>query len=56
VFAWAGRGPARAAASSGAAVPLPDPVDRRDGSGTAGSQPIVACSGPVAVTLPDVDA
>jgi len=56
VFAWAGRGPARAAASSGAAVPLPDPVGRRDGSGTAGSQPIVACSGPVAVTLPDVDA
>ena len=29
-------------------VDLPDPVARRDGSGTPGSQPILACAGPVA--------
>ncbi len=49
VFAWAGAAPARAAAASGAAVDLPEPVDRRDGSGTPGSQPVAACAGPVAV-------
>jgi DNA gyrase subunit A len=47
VFAWAGPGPARAAASSGAAVELPEANGRRDGSGVPGSQPVVAVSGPV---------
>ena len=47
VFAWAGAAPPRAAAASGAAVDLPEPVARRDGSGIAGSQPIAACAGPV---------
>jgi DNA gyrase subunit A len=53
VFAWAGEGPARAAAASGAPVPLPEANGRRDGSGTPGPQPIVACSGPVAALLPE---
>ena len=47
VFAWAGPAPALAAAASGAPVDLPEPTGRRDGSGTPGSQPIVACAGPV---------
>jgi DNA gyrase subunit A len=47
VFAYAGPGPAHAAAASGAAVDLPDAVGRRDGSGVPGSQPIVAVAGPV---------
>jgi len=51
VFAWAGTGPARAAASSGAAVDLPDAAGRRDGSGTPGSQPIAAAAGPVSALL-----
>ena len=51
VLAWAGTGPARAAASSGAPVDLPEANGRRDGSGVPGSQPIVACAGPVAVRL-----
>ncbi len=44
VFAWAGTAPAFAAADSGAPVDLPEPVARRDGSGTPGSQPIAAVS------------
>ncbi len=47
VFAWAGTGPARAAADSGAPVDLPEPIGRRDGSGTPGTQPIAACAAPV---------
>jgi DNA gyrase subunit A len=47
VFAWAGTAPARAAAASGSPVDLPEATGRRDGSGTPGSQPIVACAGPV---------
>ena len=35
VLAWAGTGPARAAAASGAPVDLPEPTGRRDGSGRA---------------------
>ena len=53
VFAWAGPGPARAAAASGAAVDLPPPDGRRDGSGVPGSQPVVAASGPVDSLVPD---
>jgi DNA gyrase subunit A len=47
VFAWAGPAPALAAAASGAPVDLPEATGRRDGSGTPGSQPVVACAGPV---------
>jgi DNA gyrase subunit A len=57
VFAWAGPAPARASASSGAPVELPEANGRRDGSGVPGSQPIGACAGPVAARVhPDVDA
>jgi DNA gyrase subunit A len=55
ILAWAGPAPALAAAASGAPVDLPEPVGRRDGSGTPAPQPIQACSGPVA-TLPAVAA
>jgi DNA gyrase subunit A len=51
VFAWAGSAPARAAAASGSPVDLPEPAGRRDGSGIPGSQPIVACAGPVPAQL-----
>ncbi|MGC4112537.1 MAG: DNA topoisomerase 4 subunit A [Nocardioides sp.] len=51
VFAWAGAAPARAAASSGAPVDLPEPTGRRDGSGVPGPQPISACAGPVTAQL-----
>jgi DNA gyrase subunit A len=47
VFAYAGPGPARAAAASGAAVDLPESTGRRDGSGVLAAQPVVAASGPV---------
>jgi DNA gyrase subunit A len=51
VFAWAGDAPARASASSGAPVDLPEANGRRDGSGVPGSQPIAAAAGPVGVRL-----
>ena len=51
VFAWAGAAPARAAASSGSPVDLPEATGRRDGSGVPGSQPIAAAAGPVAAAL-----
>jgi len=51
VFAYAGPGPVRAAATSGAPVDLPEATGRRDGSGTPGSQPIIAAAGPVASLL-----
>ncbi|WP_300680391.1 DNA topoisomerase (ATP-hydrolyzing) [Nocardioides sp.] len=47
IFAWAGPGPARAAANSGAPIDLPEPDLRRDGSGVPASQPIDAVAGPV---------
>ncbi|MFP5253800.1 MAG: DNA topoisomerase (ATP-hydrolyzing) subunit A [Actinomycetes bacterium] len=53
VVAWAGRGPAHAAASSGAPVELPEASGRRDGSGVPGTQPITAVSGPVGTLLGD---
>lgn len=52
VFAWVGPAPARGAAASGAPVDLPPATGRRDGSGTPGSQPLAACSGPLATALP----
>ncbi len=51
VAAWAGDAPARAAAASGAPIDLPEPVGKRDGSGTPGSQPIAAVAGPVGARL-----
>ena len=51
VFAWAGLAPARASAASGSPVELPEANGRRDGSGTPGSQPIVASAGPLADRL-----
>jgi DNA gyrase subunit A len=46
LLAWAGPGPAWAAAASGAPVDLPPADGRRDGSGVPGSQPIAAVSSP----------
>ncbi|MBE7323146.1 DNA topoisomerase 4 subunit A [Nocardioides sp. Y6] len=49
VFAWAGSAPARAAAASGAPVPLPDATGKRDGSGVPSPQPLAACAPPLAL-------
>ena len=45
LVAFAGPGPARAAAASGAPVDLPSATGRRDGSGTPAAQPIAAVAG-----------
>jgi DNA gyrase subunit A len=42
LLGWVGPAPARAAAASGAPVELPDPDQRRDGSGVPTGQPIAA--------------
>jgi len=49
-LAWAGRGPARAAAATGVPLDLPEPLGKRDGSGTALAQPVAAVGGPVVGT------
>jgi DNA gyrase subunit A len=46
ILAWAGAAPPRAAAGAGVPVELPDATGKRDGSGTPGSQPITAVTGP----------
>jgi DNA gyrase subunit A len=46
ILAWAGPAPARAASGSGVPVDLPEPIGRRDGSGSPGSTPVVAVAGP----------
>ncbi|MBA2639625.1 MAG: DNA topoisomerase IV, partial [Nocardioidaceae bacterium] len=51
LLAWAGAGPARAAAHSGAAIDLPAEPGRRDGSGTPLAQPVAAVAGPVLGTV-----
>ncbi|CUR58961.1 DNA topoisomerase IV subunit A [metagenome] len=51
VAAWAGPGPARAAASSGAPIDLPEANGRRDGSGVPAPQPIAAVASPVAAQV-----
>jgi DNA gyrase subunit A len=51
VTAWAGPGPARAAASSGAPVDLPEANGRRDGSGVPAPQPIAAVASPVSAQV-----
>ena len=50
IAAWVGPAPAMASASSGAAVELPPPTGRRDGSGTPLPQPVSAISGPLQPT------
>ena len=47
LLAWAGQGPAKAAAGNGSAVDLPATTGRRDGSGTPAAAPIAAVAGPV---------
>jgi len=55
VTAWAGPGPARAAASSGAPIDLPPAEGRRDGSGVPGSQPIAGIASPASRLVPTPD-
>jgi DNA gyrase subunit A len=45
LLAWAGAAPARAAAANGVPVPLPDPIGKRDGSGSPVPQAIAAVGG-----------
>jgi DNA gyrase subunit A len=47
ILAWAGPAPARAASGSGVPVDLPPATGKRDGSGTPGSTPVTAVTGPV---------
>ncbi len=49
LLAWAGSGPAKAAAASGVPIALPDANGRRDGSGTPAAQAIAAIAGPADV-------
>jgi DNA gyrase subunit A len=49
VAAWAGSAPAVGASESGAPVALPDPIGRRDGSGTGLSGPLAVIGGSVRV-------
>ncbi|PJN38296.1 DNA topoisomerase IV [Streptomyces sp. CB02959] len=46
-MAWVGPAPVRAADAKGAAVPLPEPDPRRDGSGLALTSQVAALAGPV---------
>jgi DNA gyrase subunit A len=48
LLAWAGTGPAMAAAGSGSPVDLPEATGRRDGSGVPVGQPVVAVAAPPA--------
>lgn len=51
LLAWVGDGTPMACATSGTAVDLPEPTDRRDGSGVPVAQPIIAVAGPPARQL-----
>ncbi len=53
LLAWVGDGTPLACATSGSPVDLPEPVDRRDGSGVPAAQPILAVSSSAA-ELPGV--
>jgi DNA gyrase subunit A len=46
ILAWVGDGTPLACATSGSPVDLPEPTDRRDGSGVAVSQPVLAVASP----------
>ena len=48
ILAWAGNGTPLACATSGSPVDLPEPTDRRDGSGVPVSQPVLAVASPPA--------
>jgi len=48
ILAWVGDGTPLACATSGSPVDLPEPTDRRDGSGVAVSQPVLAVASPPA--------
>ena len=48
ILAWAGDGTPLACATSGSPVDLPEPTDRRDGSGVPISQPVLAVASPAA--------
>ena len=48
ILAWVGEGTPLACATSGSPVDLPEPTDRRDGSGIAVSQPVLAVASPPA--------
>ncbi|HKY57755.1 MAG TPA: DNA topoisomerase IV subunit A [Aeromicrobium sp.] len=48
ILAWAGDGTPLACATSGSPVDLPEPTDRRDGSGVPVSQPVLAVASPPA--------
>ncbi len=51
ILGWVGPSPAMACASSGSPVDLPTVSDRRDGSGVASAQPILAVSSPASRLL-----
>ncbi len=55
LLAWAGPGPARGAAASGAPLELPDATGRRDGSGVPLPQPMAAVASPVVHQVGPVD-
>jgi len=46
ILAWVGDGTPMASATSGTPVELPEPDERRDGSGVPAAQPILAVAGP----------
>ena len=48
ILAWLGDGTPLACATSGSPVDLPEPTDRRDGSGVPVSQPVLAVASPPA--------
>jgi DNA gyrase subunit A len=56
LLAWAGPSPAQAAGATGAAVDLPEPDSRRDGSGVPLSKAIDAVAGPSAAVTAGEDA
>ena len=51
LLAWVGDGAPMACATSGTAVDLPEPTDRRDGSGVPAAQPIAAVAGAPATQI-----
>ncbi len=51
VLGWVGHAPAQACAASGTAVELPEPTERRDGSGVPLAQPVLAVSSAASALL-----
>jgi DNA gyrase subunit A len=52
ILAWVGDGAPMACATSGSPIDLPEPDQRRDGSGVPASQPIAAVAGPPGEAAP----